>query len=203
MGYLRRIKDLFLPKRRLSKEESDYLFLKQCGVETEMGAVHLIGRPIISMAPGSRIVIENNVTLVSDPGWNEAGINHPVILSTSAPGAEIIIHQGVSISGASIVSCQKIEIGENTALGVNCNVWDTDFHFCDYDKRNRQRRIEEAPSAPIKLGERCWIAANVTILKGVEIGSNSVIGAMSLVTRSLPDNVVAGGNPARIIRQNQ
>lgn len=56
-------------------------------------------------------------------------------------------------------------------------------------------------AAPVTLGKNCWIAANVTICPGVTVGENSVIGAGSVVTKDIPANVVAAGNPCRVIRE--
>lgn len=53
---------------------------------------------------------------------------------------------------------------------------------------------------PITIGDNCWIGADVTILSGVTIGSNTVIGAKSVVTKDIPDHVIAVGNPCRVMR---
>lgn len=54
---------------------------------------------------------------------------------------------------------------------------------------------------PVHIGENCWIGASVSILPGVSIGNRSVIGAGSIVTKDIPEHVVAAGNPCRIIRE--
>lgn len=56
-------------------------------------------------------------------------------------------------------------------------------------------------NAPIRIGRNCWLGANVVVVPGVTIGDNVVVGAGSVVTRDLPDNVVAVGNPCRILRE--
>ncbi|HJC25187.1 MAG TPA: galactoside O-acetyltransferase [Candidatus Eisenbergiella merdavium] len=55
-------------------------------------------------------------------------------------------------------------------------------------------------TAPVTIGDNCWIGANVVICPGVTIGENTVIGAGSVVTRDIPENVVAAGNPCRVLR---
>lgn len=187
---------------KIDQETLDYEYLISQGVETEKGYVKLIGKPIIYKNDGAKIIIGKGVTLVSDVAYNEAGINHPVIISASAPGAEIIIHDGVGMSGTSIVATKRIEIGENTALGANTNIYDTDFHSCKYEDRIKQKSIEDAPAAPIFIGKHSWLASNVTVLKGVTIGENVVVGAMSLVNKSIPANKIAAGVPAKIISDN-
>ena len=66
---------------------------------------------------------------------------------------------------------------------------------------NIDKRNEGNPdSFPVYIGENVFIGSNVSILKGVEIGDNSVIGNGSVVTKNIPKNVVAAGNPAKVIR---
>lgn len=204
---LRKMKSLLFPpptKEELAeqKKKRDYEFLKSKGVETEYGYVHLAGDPIINInkAAGARIIIGKGVTLVSDSKYNPAGINHPVILSAEGPGAVIKIGDGVGMSGTSVVANVGIEIGANTMLGSNTNIYDNDFHIVDPEKRKLQRTTLESESASVKIGCDCWLAANVTVLKGVNIGDGVVVGAMSLVTKSLPGRVVVGGIPAKVIK---
>lgn len=203
----RKIRYLLFPpltKEELAerKKKRDYEFLKSKGVETEYGYVHLAGDPIINInkAAGARIIIGKGVTLVSDSKYNPAGINHPVILSAEGPGAVIKIGDGVGMSGTSVVANVGVEIGANTMLGSNTNIYDNDFHIIDPEKRKLQKTTLESKSASVKIGRDCWLAANVTVLKGVNIGDGVVVGAMSLVTKNLPMRVVVGGVPAKIIK---
>lgn len=198
------IRDFFCPPgneeiiRR--KKISDYNYLRSRGVETELGYVTLVGKPCIERANGARIIIGKGVTLVSEPTANTAGINHPVIISAEGTNSIIKIGDRVGISGASIVTCSKIEIGDDTAIGANCNIYGTDFHSLNADERIRQTKTEEAPTAPVLIGQRCWMASNVTILKGVTIGDEVVIGAMSLVNKDVPSKTLVAGIPVKKIR---
>ncbi len=188
------------PKER--KKREDYEFLVSHGVETEYGNVCLLGTPIIKKYQNSRIVLGKGITLISDSQYNTAGVNHPVILATEAEGAEIHIGDGVGMSGTSVVAVKKVTIGDYTMLGVNTNVHDTDFHCVDAEKRKAQTSIIEANSAPIVIGENVWVGANSTILKGVEIGNDVVVGVHSLVNRSMPNGVLCAGNPAIVKKEN-
>lgn len=201
----RKVKRLLFPppsaeELRLRKQEADYEFLTRHGVETRPGYVTLYGKPSIHMEPGARIILEDGVVLISNSEYNWAGINHPVILSAEK-GAEIILHKGVGLSGSSIVAVEHIEIGEGTMLGANTNVYDTDFHPLTAQERLNQKSIHDAPHAPVNIGKNCWIASNVTILKGVYLGDNVVVSSMSLVNKGTPDNVLIGGIPAKILKE--
>jgi maltose O-acetyltransferase len=65
----------------------------------------------------------------------------------------------------------------------------------------QNERQAAAPRNPITIGDRVWLAANVTVLPGVTIGANTVVGAGSVVTHDLPANVVAAGNPCQILHE--
>lgn len=198
LSFIRRGK----PTEREESIRESFQYLKSHGVETELGNVELIGKPIIKCVNGGRIIIGKDVTLVSDSTYNVAGINHPVILVADGPESVIRISDGVGISGASIVTCSTIEIGDCVMIGANCNIYGTDFHCLDADRRLSQKSMQEALSAPIVIEEKCWLASNVTVLKGVRIGRESVIGAMSLVNKDIPSHSIAAGVPAHVIRKD-
>lgn len=88
-----------------------------------------------------------------------------------------------------------ITIGHHCFIGPNCGMY-TAIHPLIAEERNEG--LEKA--LPITIGDNCWIGADVTILPGVTIGSNTVIGAKSVVTKDIPDHVVAIGNPCRVVR---
>lgn len=185
------------------KQLSDYKFLISKGVETELGYVTLYGEPFITKVNNSRIVMGKGVVIISDSQYNRSGINHPTVIATEAPGAEIIISDGVGMSGSSIVAVEKIEIGNDTMLGANTNIYETDFHCIDANQRLNQKDILDAKHSPIHIGKQCWLASNVTVLKGVKIGDRAVVGAMSLVNKDVPADAVVAGVPAKTIYINQ
>lgn len=92
----------------------------------------------------------------------------------------------------------EVRIGNNVLIGPNVSIY-TACHPLDPDERNTWVEWAEG----VTIGDNVWIGGSVTILPGVRIGNNSVIGAGSVVTRDIPDNVVAAGNPARVIRHIQ
>lgn len=89
-----------------------------------------------------------------------------------------------------------ITIGDHCFIGPHCGMY-TAIHPTHYTDRNQG--LEKA--LPIKIGNNCWIGADVTILPGVTIGNNTIIGAKSVVTIDIPDNVIAFGNPCKVKRE--
>ena len=88
-----------------------------------------------------------------------------------------------------------ITIGHHCFIGPNCGMY-TAIHPMLAEERNQG--LEKA--LPIVIGDNCWIGADVTILPGVTIGSNTIIGAKSVVTKDIPDHVLALGNPCHVLR---
>ncbi|MDO4262308.1 MAG: sugar O-acetyltransferase [Eubacteriales bacterium] len=98
--------------------------------------------------------------------------------------------------GAYLMDCAPIRIGERCFIGPNCGMY-TAIHPLIAKERNTG--LEK--TGPITIGDDVWIGGDVTILPGVTIGSNTVIGAGSVVSRDIPDHVVAVGNPCRVLRR--
>ena len=94
------------------------------------------------------------------------------------------------------LDCAKIKIGDKTFIGPNCGFY-TAIH--PLNATERTKGYESAK--PITIGEQVWIGGNVTILPGVNIGDRAVIGAGSVVTKDIPSDVVAVGNPCKVIKQ--
>lgn len=95
-----------------------------------------------------------------------------------------------------ILDGNKVIFGDNVFIAPNCGFY-TAGHPLDYERRNKG--LEYAKT--IKVGNNVWIGGNVVVLPGVSIGDNVVIGAGSVVTKDVPSNVVAVGNPCRVIKE--
>jgi acetyltransferase-like isoleucine patch superfamily enzyme len=130
---------------------------------------------------------------------NPLGINHRVILATIARGAALDIGENFGMSGGSICVAKNVTIGDNVVVGANSIITDTDFH--PLSVRQRQLAPSDAVTSPVIIEDDVFIGMNCLILKGVKIGRSSVIGAGSVVTASVPDGVIAAGNPARVLRK--
>lgn len=94
-----------------------------------------------------------------------------------------------------ILDGNKVTFGDNVFVGPNCGFY-TAGHPLDFPTRNQG--LEYAK--PIEVGDNVWFGGNVVVLPGVKIGSNSVIGAGSVVTKDIPSNVVAVGNPCKVLK---
>jgi acetyltransferase-like isoleucine patch superfamily enzyme len=150
------------------------------------------GLPRFRRHPGSKITIGTGCKFNSSHDSNLIGVNRPCLISTLAEGAVINIGSNCGFSGTVIASALKINIGDNVMFGANTLINDTDWHTND---------PRTGPDAPVLIGNGVWLGVNVTVMKGVSIGENTLVAAGSVVTRSLPANVVAGGVPAKILKQ--
>ena len=104
-----------------------------------------------------------------------------------------------------ILDCCKVKIGNNVMIGPNVSIL-TPVHPLRWQERNTRFRPDGSAydyeyAKPIEIGDNCWIAGNVTICGGVKIGNGCVIGAGSVVTKDIPDNCLAVGNPCRAVRE--
>ena len=95
-----------------------------------------------------------------------------------------------------ILDCAKVSVGANTFIGPNVQFY-TPIHPLDYKTRNTYRESAK----PITVGKNCWIGGSVILLPGITVGDGCVIGAGAVVTKSIPENSLAVGNPARVIRK--
>ncbi len=103
-----------------------------------------------------------------------------------------------------VLDCAPVTIGKSVFFGPNVSLL-TPVHPLRFEERNLYRRedgvlTDREYARPITIGDNCWIAGGVTICGGVTIGAGSAIGAGSVVTRNIPENVFAAGNPCRVIR---
>jgi acetyltransferase-like isoleucine patch superfamily enzyme len=168
-----------------------YSFLSACKIE---------GNPILKQP-----ILFSGIGKIKFKGLVHIGVQQsPFFLSTYAYWdvrnykSIIIIEDGVIINNNSFLCSDGagIIIGKNTIAGHNLEIIDSDFHNTDPDKRMGHPCLTK----PVNIGDNVFLGSNVKILKGVSIGSNSVIGSGSIVSKSIPSNVIAAGNPCRVIK---
>ena len=119
-------------------------------------------------------------------------------------GDEVYVGDGVIISAAAAVV-----IGRSSFLAHGVQVFDNDTHpISRAERQNHLNRIiggrpyepYTIPSAPVHIGEQCWIGMNSLVMKGVTIGDGSIVAAGSVVVKDVEPGVIVGGNPARPIK---
>lgn len=133
----------------------------------------------------------------------EVKFGNGVCLAGTVVPIEIVSHKGSHISigdhtfinyGTSITAYQLVNIGRHCLLGHHLRILDRNEHGIKH-------RDVAPPAAPVVIEDNVWIGSHSIILPGVCIGRNSAIGAGSVVTRDIPANCLAVGNPARVLRQ--
>jgi len=153
--------------------------------------IRFYGLSVFKKASKSRIEIGSNCTFRSNHTSNLIGINRPCIITVLTPQGVLIIGNNCGFSGTVIGCFLQIILGNNVRCGANTLITDSDWHEDDY-------RAGRAKAIVIK--DNVWLGEGVKVLKGVCIGENSVIGAGSVVTKDIPANVVAAGNPCKVIK---
>ncbi len=155
----------------------------------------IVRQPVLLLGPGA-IVFGREVEL----GWPTSRSFHTGYchLEAARPEAKIEIGDGAQINNDVFIKCEGpgVKIGARALLGSGVTIYDSDFH----DLRPDRRRGGQPRMGAVELGENVFVGDRVTILKGVSIGADSVIGAGSVVTASIPPATIAAGNPARAIR---
>ncbi len=155
-----------------------------------------LGRGPVFMRPwhvaifGPGIRLGNYVTVIAAP---DGKVRLSVWAEPSEKAAICMGDYGLICPGVRISAAAQVRIGDNCMLASQVYITDSDWH-------DLYNRIAVGTPLPVDIGENVWIGDSAIICKGVTIGANTVVGAGSVVTKGLPANVVAAGNPARVIR---
>lgn len=102
-------------------------------------------------------------------------------------------YSGIGINARILGECT---IGNYVMMGPNCTIYTWNHEFSDVTKPMMFQGFED--ERPVEIGDDVWIGGNVTILPGVKIGSHSIIGACSVVTKDVPEYAIVAGNPAQV-----
>ncbi|WP_139958419.1 acyltransferase [Flavicella sediminum] len=188
MKIYRFLKNFFFVQLRILK----YNYLSTC---KKILGKPLVFHPVLCNGYGS-ISFEKNVQLgvVKSPNF----YSHYSYFEAREKEATIVIGKNTAINNNASFIAEKtnIRIGENVLIGVNCHIYDSDFHSIHPQKRTSNSHI----CKEVIIENNVFIGNNVTLLKGSFIGENSVVAAGSIVSGKFPKNVVLGGNPAKIIK---
>lgn len=146
---------------------------------------------------GSKVSIGDNFYLSSGNGVNHITSNLQADVYVESQ-AMLAIGNNVGMSSTRIRVHESVTIGDNVKIGGCVLITDTNGHPMDYVVRRSSN--EGTKSAPVVIEDDVWIGAHCIILKGVTIGARSIIGAGSVVTKSIPADCVAAGNPCKVIK---
>lgn len=151
------------------------------------GVIKISKTKIVIKGSGNTLHVENGVKINGS------------FLEILGNNCEIVIGKNCIIGDGSYLSAKekdiKLSVGKGCMLSRNAKLMTSDGHPIYQDKKI----INSAKD--IILGDRVWIADDVTILKGVEVGANSVVGIGSVLTKSIPAGSIAVGNPAKVIKE--
>lgn len=165
------------------------------------GHIDLIGFPIVFGCKSSSIRFGRNIALVSVSKGTSLGVSRRSIIRTLSRGAVIEIGDHTGLSGVTICSVNRVSIGERCLIGSDVTIIDTDFHPLEVLNRRYAAIPNRDKNHEISIGNDVFIGARSIILKGVQIGSGSVIGAGSVVTGDIPPRSIFAGNPAVLVRR--
>ncbi|MFW0716674.1 acyltransferase [Pedobacter sp. N23S346] len=158
------------------------------------------GIPYLDISPSGKMSIGEDFKMNNGGRYNMIGRQQKCCFVVSQ-GAALVIGQNVGMSAVAIICSDRITIGNNVKIGGNTVIYDTDFHSTDYlQRKNWDQDVANRKSAAVLIGNDVFIGAHTTILKGVKIGSRSIIGAGSVVTKDIPQDEIWAGNPARLIK---
>jgi len=104
-------------------------------------------------------------------------------------------------NGCTLAAAKGITIGAHCLLSALVRIHDNDGHPLDPERRRRHEPITADEAAPVVIEDNVWIGASATILKGVRIGRDAVVGTGAVVTDDVPAGAVVAGNPARIVKR--
>lgn len=160
----------------------------------EIGFGTCFNVPVRSTGRGTLLIgVDNTFGLLQAPRLGTGEI----LLEPRRKTARVLIGERNCFSNnVSILANGEVSIGDGCQFGDQVAIYDCDFHEVNPDTR----QLTDGLVRPVHIGNNVWLSSRVMVLKGVSIGDNSVVGAMSVVTKSIPPNCVAAGNPARIIR---
>jgi len=142
-----------------------------------------------------RIVIRGQGRVVVGDGCVfDAASGETNSIVVSAPGATVVLGPGTYLNGATILAGDSVSVGPGSVLG-QCVITDSDFHPLDADARLAG---EPGKVRPVVVGARAWLGTDVLVMKGVTIGDEAVVGAGTVVRRSVPERTVVTGDDAHV-----
>ncbi len=162
--------------------------------------VIITGTPLIEISQGGKINIADNCTINSVNAGYHVNMFQCVKLLVDRPGAVISIGENSRIHGSCIHAYQSVSIGRRCLIAANCQIIDCNGHELSF--QNVENRVNTSSgSSPVVIEDDVWLGTGCIVLSGVRIGKGSVIAAGSVVVNDIPAMCIAGGNPAKVIKQ--
>lgn len=160
------------------------------------------GIPVVKVSLKGHLSIGRQFDINSGKYFNMIGRQNACYFIVNKD-AQLRIGNNVGISCSAFVCFNSITIGDHVRVGGNTVIYDNDFHSLNALKRTHlpEEDLGDIHSAPVVIEDYAFIGAHSTILKGVTIGTNSIIGACSVVTHSVPPNQIWAGNPAKFVKE--
>ena len=156
----------------------------------------------VSIREKSSIRIGRNFRMNNGMSGNQIGFGETPCVLQATKGGRIVIGDNVGMSQTAIIAFANVTIGNNVKLGAGAKLYTSDFHSLNYKLRRDEKTDETSKkNAPIVIEDDCFIGAGTIILKGVTVGARSIVGAGSVVTKSIPSGEIWAGNPARFIKK--
>jgi acetyltransferase-like isoleucine patch superfamily enzyme len=170
-----------------------YKLLSTC---PRVSGTPIVLQPVLFVGPGE-VVLGAGVQF----GWRNSPLFYSgyCYVEAARPHARIEVGDRTEFNNNLMLKSEGagIRIGRDGLFGAHIEVFDSNFHDLD----PRRRRDGTVSMGPVEIGDNVFVGMSAKILKGVTIGSDSVIGAGSVVSSSIPSGVIAAGNPARVIRE--
>lgn len=191
--YIRRVKNkLSCYKNRIKLSLFGFKYGENCIVHGHLG---------LRLASDSIVEIGDNFYLSSGNHINPLAKNIQGHICVNE-GAKLVIGNNVGMSSPVLWAHKSITIGNNVKFGANVTIMDSDAHSMNYIHR-RELLVDMAhkADAEVVIEDDVFIGMNTIVLKGVTIGTRSVIGAGSVVVKSIPADCIAVGNPAKVIKR--
>jgi acetyltransferase-like isoleucine patch superfamily enzyme len=161
-----------------------------------------IHRELMRRGAFARWPLEGNVLEALREGRLELGegvLLEPGVWITAPGRARVRIGAGSFLNkGVMVASQELVEIGEHCMLANGCFISDANHRFADPAVPITWQGFETR--GPTRVGDNCWLGANVVVTSGVSIGERCVVGANSVVTHDLPPLSIAAGAPAKVLR---
>ena len=210
---MNKIRKLYASNIHLLKYKNLIVNIRTKGVRKQMSRILLFGNCGLSIDKTARINLSkghlalNRYITKKDPfvGNIEMYANSEINVENTFfihSGCDVMVFKNAKLnlgSGyinryAKIRCYSAISIGHDVAISENVSIWDSDAHSI--------QGKEHLMTQPIVIGNKVWIGTNVTILKGVTIGDGAIIAAGAVVTNDIPAKCLAGGIPAKVIKEN-